>query len=96
MQQRISGTEQTAGLIGYQIGIARGGIDGEVLIQQQVAQMPTIGQIVDDEHPAYMRAQALLPVGIERVMIDDEPVRLRGGGRVGQSRQCFGRRPAPE
>jgi hypothetical protein len=45
-----------------------------ILIQKQVAVMATISEVVDDKDTRHGATQCLFILGIEAVMVDNEPI----------------------
>jgi hypothetical protein len=96
-QQGELRTEQQLAPGRHAAGIAGRGLRMQVLIEQHVAVVRAVGQVVDDEQPGRGGPQRRLPARVERVVIDHQPVaarrpqRTRGVGGIGGLR---GRQPA--
>src|SRR5207253_2314892 len=53
------------------------GVATEGLIQQEIALVWTVSQIVDHHQFAVMRLQRSFPTSIERIVVDDQPFRYQ-------------------
>ena len=52
---------------------------GQILIQQYVASVGSVGEVIDDEYPRDATAQFALPSRIKRIVIDQQPIALMFG-----------------
>ena len=73
-QQRISRTEQHLTVCRYLAVVAGRHVGEMILIEQQVAIVAAIGNVIDAGDLTGGGPQHRFPFGIERVMIDDEPI----------------------
>jgi len=73
-QQRIAGADQPTRVRRNEAGISVFGFAPCILIEQQVAIVRPVGEVVDDHDLGRRRTHRLLPASIERVMIDDKPI----------------------
>ncbi len=104
-QQRIPWPDEPSAVLRHQ-SIVVASVAPQVLIEQQVAIMDTVCQVIDYHDPSATLAQPLLPAAIERIVINDQPIgrdasdrfqRLRGIGQpiatqpVGMNRSAMRR-----
>ena len=68
--------------------VSRLRVEKKVLVQQRIAHVIAVGQIVDDENAPDVRLNDAFPARIQRVVIDDQPV---GTVACTQHRGCLGR-----
>jgi hypothetical protein len=59
---------------GHAIGVAGFPRRCDVLIEEQIAIVPSIGQVIDDHQPLHERTHGALPPVIDPVVVDDHPL----------------------
>ena len=87
-QQREPRPEQALGVRRHTRVVSRLRVEKKVLVQQRIAHVIAVGQIVDDENAPDVRLNDAFPARIQRVVIDDQPV---GTVACTQHRGCLGR-----
>ena len=95
-EQREARAEQQAAGLGHLARVPRLGLHVQVLIEQHVAVVRAVGQVVDRQDAPRRRSQRRLPARVEAVVVDHEPVpRRTGEHRPGGRRVGSLRRPQP-
>ena len=74
-QQRVRRPEQQRGLRRHPLPIVGWG-PCRTGVEQQVAVMRAISQVVDHQQSSDMRPYRRLPAGVELVVIHDDPIRI--------------------